>query len=265
MGMLCIFIHNTSRANKVLIVLFFLFSFLTAIPGFFFRPHYFLPLLPALSLLISIFFDNLKILPGFKFSSSLMIPVPFLLFLIVLSPGIYPNIDYLFRQNPDLSCKRIYFNSPFPECIEIAEFLKKNTLEGDKIAVLGSEPEIYFYAGRYSATGYLYTYSLLEPHPYALSMQKEMIREIEKEKPKYIVLITPNESLGIRANSETFFLKWINLYLNENYSPVGYCELIPKKISSLKLNPQFNFSKPEQQKIIYILKKNEVSPANSKQ
>jgi len=46
--------------------------------------------------------------------------------------------------------------------------------------VLGSEPQIYFYSGRRSATGYLYMYSLTEEQKYALRMQKEMIGEIEK-------------------------------------------------------------------------------------
>ena len=46
------------------------------------------------------------------------------------------------------------------------------------MAVLGSEPEIYFLARRHSATGYIYTYGLMEAQPFARRMQDEMIREI---------------------------------------------------------------------------------------
>ena len=45
----------------------------------------------------------------------------------------------------------------------------------------------FFDARRRSATGYIYTYGLMEMQPLALQMQKEMIAEIEAAKPKYIV------------------------------------------------------------------------------
>jgi len=45
---------------------------------------------------------------------------------------------------------------------------------------IGSEPEIYFYAQRHSATGYIYTYALMEEHKYAHAMPEEMEREIEQ-------------------------------------------------------------------------------------
>jgi len=55
------------------------------------------------------------------------------------------------------------------------------------VAVIGSEPEIYFYAQRHSATGFIYTYSLMEEQRFALAMQKQMIREIEEAKPFRVV------------------------------------------------------------------------------
>ena len=55
--------------------------------------------------------------------------------------------------------------------------------------MLGSEPQIYFYSQRRSATGYLYTYPLMEPQPFARRMQEEMIREIESTQPEFVVLV----------------------------------------------------------------------------
>jgi hypothetical protein len=37
----------------------------------------------------------------------------------------------------------------------------------------------------HSATGYIYTYSLMEPQSHALEMQKEMIAEIEADRPEF--------------------------------------------------------------------------------
>ena len=54
---------------------------------------------------------------------------------------------------------------------------------------LGSEPEIYFYSHRHSATGYIYTYGLMEPQKYAHQMQQEMIHEIERASPKDLMSV----------------------------------------------------------------------------
>ena len=80
----------------------------------------------------------------------------------------------------------MYGLNPFPESIAIAEYIKAHSKEQDKIAVLGSEPQIYFYSNRHSATGYIYVYGLMEDQKYALKMQKEMAEEIEKMRSQSI-------------------------------------------------------------------------------
>ena len=67
--------------------------------------------------------------------------------------------------------------------------------------MLGSEPEIYFYSHRHSATGYIYTYALMEPQKYAQQMQQEMIREIERARPKYLISVAMNYSWLRRPDS----------------------------------------------------------------
>jgi hypothetical protein len=57
------------------------------------------------------------------------------------------------------------------------------------VAVLGSEPQIYFLSRRRSATGHIYTYALMERQPYARKMQDEMIAEIERNRPQFIVYV----------------------------------------------------------------------------
>ena len=50
--------------------------------------------------------------------------------------------------------------------------------------LLWSEPEILFYSKRRSATGYIYTYPLMEEPPFATAMQKEMISEMKGLSPR---------------------------------------------------------------------------------
>ncbi len=252
MGIPFIFIIKSSIQNKILIVSFLVFSFFTVLPGFIFTAHYFLTFLPAAALSIAVFFEF------FKLKNPNLAPVCFPAFLLLMGSGIKANTDYLFKQNPELSCKKVYASNPFAESIEIAEFLKHNTTREDKIAVLGSEPQIYFYADRYSATGYLYTYSLMEIQSYALSMQKEMIGEIEKNKPRYIVFVNLYPSWGVRSKSETFVLKWADEYLNKNYTLIGIYDVFPEKISSLKiLDPIQEFSSKSHE-LIYISERKSV-------
>ena len=80
-----------------------------------------------------------------------------------------------------------YWPNPFNESLKIAKFLSQNSQKDDTIAVIGSEPQIYFYSKRLSATAYVYAYPLMEPHPYASKMQEEMISQVEQANPKFLV------------------------------------------------------------------------------
>ncbi len=254
-GIPFIFIHKASIQTKMLLSSFILFSFLAVIPGFYFRNHYFITLLPAAALLMALFFEVLNDYFINKFKRPDVSFVSFFVFLILIGSSIKPNIDYLFIQNPQISCKQVYGSNPFVESVEIAEFIKQNTDKNDKIAVLGSEPQICFYADRYSATGYIYTYNLVELHPYALSMQKEMAREIEVNKPKYIIYVNVGASWLARPKSETFIFKWADEYTSKNYRIVGLLDILPKGFSTIKVGEQLNQYGPQTQDLIYILKR----------
>ena len=86
-----------------------------------------------------------------------------------------------------------------------------------QLRVLGSEPEIYFYSHRHSATGYIYTYGLMEPQKYAQQMQQEMIREIEGARPKYLISVAMGYSWLRRPDSEPAIFTWANEYMAQNY------------------------------------------------
>jgi hypothetical protein len=74
--------------------------------------------------------------------------------------------------------------------------------------VIGSEPEIYFYTRRRSATGHIYTYALMEQQPHALTMQEEFIREVETNRPQYVVYVNNNLSWLTQPDSEKKILDW---------------------------------------------------------
>jgi hypothetical protein len=118
-------------------------------------------------------------------------------------------------------------NQPFTEVIPVAEYLQQHTSPSDKLAVLGSEPEIFFYAHRRSASGYIYVYALMENQPYWQQMQKQMIQEIESNHPAYILYFNqPATWLTTMGSSRLApYLDWANAYVKNNYAEVGLVEL----------------------------------------
>ena len=121
----------------------------------------------------------------------------------------------------------IYADGKFPEAVRIGDYLREHTSPDETIAVLGSEPEIYFYSQRHSATGYIYTYALMEPQRYARRMQEEMISEIERANPRYLVSVAMYDSWLPRPGSDQRIFKWASEYTAHNYSAVGFVNITP--------------------------------------
>jgi hypothetical protein len=223
------------RDKRLFVLLFAFFSFLTVCPGFYFRNHYFITLLPAVSLLVGIFFNSLYFAGARYVKASSSAPFKPLalkigvvgVFMLGLMIGIWHQSEYFFKADPAALSRKYWGANPFPESIEIAKFIENNSSVDDKIAVMGSEPQIYFYSKRHSATGYIYTYSLMETHDYSLAMQQEMKAEIENSNPKFIVFVRVNTSWLASLKSEEFIINWLNRYLRENYNLVGVADIMP--------------------------------------
>ena len=135
-------------------------------------------------------------------------------------------------MEPEEIGRMIYQGNPFAESEEVANYIKEHSKPTDKIAILGSEPQILFYSDRRSATGYLYTYSLMENQPYNKIMQDEMISEIEKEKPKFIIFCRVAFSWLARTESPKKIFEWADKYF-VNYNLVGITDIQGAGIPSI--------------------------------
>jgi len=212
------------RANSIFLLGFLLFSGLALCPGFYFRYHYFILVLPAVSLLVGAAISKLSdLLAGRRIVVRF---IPLLLLCATLSVPIVSERTLLFTLSPIEASRTLYPESPFPESVRIAEYVREHTSPEDTIAVLGSEPQIYFYSRRHSATGYIYTYGLMEPQQYARRMQEEMIREIEPARPKYLISVVMHDSWLQRPGSDRLIFNWANQYTAQNYSVAGFVNLV---------------------------------------
>jgi 4-amino-4-deoxy-L-arabinose transferase-like glycosyltransferase len=211
-GLVLMWFDERLRASRIWLVGFHLAAALTVFPGFYFRPHYFLATLPAVALSAgcaisgSIWLQQKKGGPA-QLQNSLM-----LAYAVFLAATVFVNRDIWLVKNPGQAAREIYGLPLFSEAENVAHFIRTNSAATARIAVIGSEPEIYFLARRHSATGYIYTYPLMEPQPFALKMQEEMIREIETAAPEFIVYVQGDTSWGRRPDSNPKIFNWWDGY-----------------------------------------------------
>jgi hypothetical protein len=225
-GLLASFISKRLRGHSLFVVGFLLCSFLCTCPGFYFRNHYFVLLLPAVAVLAGIGLTGIGSVLMRSKASAATILVPALAGLGILSHAMYQQKDFLSVTDPNVASRRTYADNPFPESLKIAEYVNAHTSSTDTVAILGSEPQILFYAHRRSATGYIYAYPLMEPHPYALEMQKEMIQQIETARPKFLIFVDVSTSWLTAPTSHTLIFNWFEKNQEKHYKLVGAIDII---------------------------------------
>ena len=218
-GLVMCMVNRTLRTRAVFLTTFAFFSILAVCPGFYFRPHYFILVLPAVSLLAGL--AVAAALDTIRFGAQNFRFVVLLLFGFALAWPMWAEADFFFKRPLAEANRMVNGTNPFLESIKIGEYIRAQSSVSDTIAVLGSEPQIYFYSRRHSATGYIYTYGLMEPQPYAHQMQQEMMREIETAHPKFLVMVVVNKSWLAGRDSDQSILRWADAYCDANYEEVG--------------------------------------------
>jgi hypothetical protein len=203
--------------RRFLLSALLLFSLVAISVGFYFRQHYFILLLPVLSLLIAVGVSrSLRLLQGDR-SLELFLALGVVCVAGLAAGGILiVNGPVWFTHSPKKAAETIYTSSVFGDARELADFIQKNTKPDARIAVIGSEPEIYFYSRRRSATGHIYTYALMETHPYAARLQEEMIKQVEAAQPEYVVYVQNHFSWLTQEASEKKILDWWPKYWEDN-------------------------------------------------
>jgi 4-amino-4-deoxy-L-arabinose transferase-like glycosyltransferase len=232
--------HKEMRPSTDILLGLLAASALALSSGFYFRQHYFVLVLPAISLLAGVAISRLSDVAASR--TTVIRLVPLLVLGAALSLPVFASRKLFFDVSPAEASRMIYGSNPFPESIKIADYIRDHTTPNERIAVLGSEPQIYFYSKRHSATGYIYTYGLMEAQRYARQMQEEMMHEIELARPRYLISVQVPASWLRYPKSEPLIFTWADQYARTYYSVVGlvnilspdwtdyYFEQIPKSV-----------------------------------
>jgi hypothetical protein len=216
---LAIAISKRSRRDWFIIG-FLLAGFIAVLPGFYFRGHYYVQLLPAVALLFGIAVARASSMSGLWRYSAVAGA------LVALVLPLLGRSNYFLAATPVALAREVYGPNPFPEAIEVARYIEANSTPEEPVAVLGSEPEIFFYSRRRSATSLIYSYPLMEHHQYAHDMQETMAREIEHKRPKFIVFVNVPTSWSIRDDSDRFILNWAAAFLSRSYKLDGVADIV---------------------------------------
>jgi hypothetical protein len=211
---------RSTRGAAFFVSAFFVFSFAATASGGLFSPHHFILLLPAVALAVGSgisFFAR----PGRRVAAQGVFGLACLYSLLV-------QRHYLFGMTPVEVSRATYgLVNPFPEAIEVGRYIASHAGKEARIAVLGSESEIYFYSRRRSASGFLFMYSLTEPSRYAASLQGEMFGEVESSRPEYVVYAINMSSWfwmpDASAPGAVFY--WAENYLRDNFDLVGVADI----------------------------------------
>jgi hypothetical protein len=197
------------------------FSLIAFTASFYFSRHYFIMMLPVVCLLIAIAARRAAQGMGEVRAAGV--------FALAWAAFIFVNRAFWFEQTPEAACCALYGGNPFPEAVPIAKYIQDHSKPEDTIAIMGSEPEIYFLAHRHSASGYIYMYDLMQTHRYALGFQEEAMREIEAAKPVFLLIVYVDSSWTISDDSNMAITRWYKTYWDKYYDMAGMVWIFPDR------------------------------------
>ena len=125
-GLALLWWKREKRPEAWFLTALFVFSFLGICPGLYFRPHYFVLLLPAAALFAGAVVTN---------------RIMYWVFAAALAVCLGMRYDFYFRFSPAQVIHTLYNGVPFPEMVPVGDYLRAHANKDARVVVLGSEPE----------------------------------------------------------------------------------------------------------------------------
>ncbi|OGH62485.1 MAG: hypothetical protein A3G34_12870 [Candidatus Lindowbacteria bacterium RIFCSPLOWO2_12_FULL_62_27] len=201
-------------------------SFASLAPGWRFYSHYWMNIVPAVSLAAGA--AGMAIIALLK---RRMGPAPAALYALLaaaLAVGqpLVLEEEYYFRPDPVKIWRRVEGSRPFPEAKVIGDYVGQRTREGETIVVIGTEPEVYFYSGRRCPSRHSYFNYLVCAHPLHREWQKEFIADVEAARPKMFVFFKHPQSHFMSPHADQAIFTWAFDYIQKYYRPVAVADML---------------------------------------
>jgi hypothetical protein len=260
LGLACLCFERLALNTRIFLAGLLAFSFLAVCPGLYFRPHYFIVLVPAVALLTGLAVSWSARRLAEKGCPPWLRHLPVVFAALACAESLYTDRAVFFSLPPLEACREVYGVNPFPEARDLARYIEQNTGKDQGIAVIGSEPEIFFYAHRHSVTPQIYAYPLMEPQPYAVKMQEDMIHDLKQNPPDYLVFVSNHLSWLERPDSSHALLDWLASYLPQNMQLVGMNQLTSLNTSETVWGPKAATTPLRSNCAILIYRRKELQP-----
>ena len=180
--------------------------------------YYYLLVMPFWAIIIAAGISSIADLIKEKFGWGYASPVLAAAAIMIM---LYP-IHQQFFLSPAKLTEWVYGTvNPFIESAEVARHVRDLTRPQDRIFVAGSEPQIYYYAQRRSASRFIITYPLNLRTIDREFYQKQAIGELKQNPPRVIVVSRRPYSGLWEPGSPTYFIDYLTKTLNERYQLVG--------------------------------------------
>jgi hypothetical protein len=198
------------KSPEFTLLLFWICSFLSTTPGYYFRPHYFLLLSPASALIVGY---------GLEYRIKQKQNATLLNTLSVVSACCVP-LFFFNISKPETISNQIYHSEKINELTRnLCDTLIKYNKNKGTMGMLGFEPQAFFYTKMKSASGYMYEFPMSEKQPYAMTMAKQFIDEIKNAQPD-ILWEQPIISDGKAASEKYLRQEWNKIQDSTHYKPI---------------------------------------------
>ena len=228
-GLAYLLVRPSTRHLGCLLAGWLVFSFAGTSIGWYYRPHYFIQTIPAVAALAAAGLwaggRGLVALGG-RFTGGKAgwggwVAAALLWAGVVATPAALEYPRYL-SFGPEAISRYTYMGNPFIEAMDVAQYLREHSEPDDSVFILGSEPEILFYAQRKSATRYIFFYPLMTCYPGVRQDQEKAVEEMARAYPKFIVVINIRTSLLASKCTERYIFGALKEYLKRYYTVEGH-------------------------------------------
>jgi hypothetical protein len=205
-------------------------SALAVSAGGYFRPHYFMFLVPPVALLGAAGFAAIsRRLAGERWAGALAAGAT----LAALAWPLGLHAEYFRARSPELVSRRLYPFQPFAESPLAAEWIRRSSTDDDTVFVYGSEPQILFHAGRRSASRYVILYPVYARARDAGQRQAAVVAELERSPPRIVVVVLNTASLGPEPLLPRLLETRLREMLARHYAPVAATVVGPEGLARL--------------------------------
>jgi hypothetical protein len=214
--------------------------------GGYFRHHYFILVMPPTALVAGYGLEALSRIVEPK-RREWQSRVAVVLSVLAVAWPTYLHRHYFFTSSPQSACRLLYGPNPFAESIELAALIRENSTPDDRVFVFGSEPQLLFYAGRRSASRYIFMYPLFGGSPNAPQRHQEVIAELDQHKPKFIVMVHVPQSFAMYDGDSELLLDNLTKRIEDGYELFANAILVHTgafRVERARKNPDGSIAPP---------------------